>query len=486
MKDKEFDRFIKEKLEQLRPASDASGWELFEQKLTEAEAGPPSLDDRSLDQTVFQKLHAFEAPYNADHWAKMVGRLEYARALTYRLIRYKLVELALLLLLSFGMTQYFPFGEPEKEIVTTPVEAAPQLRSAIEEKTDLGPPTPEKAGPSTEVTKAAAPAGGAATPPPRSLTAAPGQERPIAYAASPLLAGRDRPAVQTTPISPRIHLPTPARPDEEETAFAPGAAPLVNTLKAGPLAYEQDGLDYEIQRSKQKVHLRVSMFGGADYNRIRTPDTYLSDGRLAPAFDRYTAGYSGGITVGAEFGRLEIESGAIYAAKTYRPRQVVYVLGNIKTGYYGEGIKDIELNILQVPLNFRYHFLRRDKWRVYALAGFSLQVAFQANYYVADQNAFDDLPFFAPIAPGSEPPMQESSLDRKNLAGGWFEGGTFEENGYLTGNVGLGLERYLSSRWSLFAQPTYQHSINYFIQGLGPDQDRINTFSIFTGVRVRL
>ncbi len=176
----------------------------------------------------------------------------------------------------------------------------------------------------------------------------------------------------------------------------------------------------------------------------------------------------------------------IYAARYY-PVGIVYVRGSLLSGLRGDELRTTELNMLNIPLHVRYDYFQHNKWRAYVLAGGSLQVAFQSNYYTAEAPQFNFLPAFPP--PVTDGPGEESEIDRIRRDGqGWLEGGDFEDNAYLTLNFGFGAERYFSERWSLFVQPVYQHSVHYFknVDGLGPNNDRINSLSVLIGTRVRL
>ena len=124
--------------------------------------------------------------------------------------------------------------------------------------------------------------------------------------------------------------------------------------------------------------------------------------------------------------------------ETHRPG-VVVVEGNLKDGYYGGGFKSTEINLLSLPLNFKFNFIQRKKWRVYAMAGAALQVATQANYYTAGLDGFRT-PTFAPEPPGPAGNTGSSFLEQKEIPGGIFEGGSFQDNSYLTGSFGLGAE----------------------------------------------
>ncbi len=107
-------------------------------------------------------------------------------------------------------------------------------------------------------------------------------------------------------------------------------------------------------------------------------------------------------------------------------------------------------------------------------------MAFQANYDRKES-----------YTPGVDPqggeipePLVPSKTSQKRYADGFFEGGSFAENSYFTVDLGVGIERHLNERASLFFEPVYQH--NPFRKSLGPNQDRINTLSLSTGIRVNL
>jgi hypothetical protein len=54
----------------------------------------------------------------------------------------------------------------------------------------------------------------------------------------------------------------------------------------------------------------------------------------------------------------------------------------------------------------------------------------------------------------------------------------------LSLDLGLGLEKHLNGRTSIFLEQNYQH--NPFKKSLGPNQDRINSLSLLLGTRILL
>ena len=504
------DRILKEKLEGMQVPFDAGSWQLMEQKLEEEPIGMEGqqiADIKDIDEAVFEKLHRYSAPYHPGHWKRMEALLEEAFAWPRQVQRYKLAEMMLMLLLFLLLWQYAPTAGSGSPIPRA-LESTPSATPAAENPTttrgaaDMAPQAALSGKkpniPDGFSMESASPLAGTAAEGGAGIVSgsgalAPGDALPakgvfsagkdIEKASSSLFAPLAPVALRpSSPEAPKYALP------EKATSNTGSLAELfwLETLP-GKLSY--DGLrdigESSFIKNKSRIALRVGMFGSAEYNHITVPSS--EEKKLENELQRYAMGYGGGLSLGMGIGRFEIETGAIYAARQY-PVGLLYVKGSVGSGLQGQLLEASELNIINVPLHFRYNFLHRGSWRAYALAGASLQVAFQRNYYVTDDPQFDFLPMQPPPSPAPPAPADESStIDRIRRSGlGWFEGGTFEENAYLTGNLGLGLERYINSRWSLFVQPTYQHSLQYFRVGLGPNADQINSLSVLFGAKVRV
>ncbi|MCB0585766.1 MAG: hypothetical protein KDD06_10650 [Phaeodactylibacter sp.] len=514
------DRIIKEKLEGLEVPFDAASWQLMEQKLDDeamgmAGEGQPVADTKHFDEAVFEKLHNYKAGYQPGHWQRMEALLEEVFAWPRQVLRYKAMELALMLLLFLFLWQYIPTRPTGTDPAPQARKAAPSAPSSGHDTDPETAPAPQRHG----QTPQAALSEGHSKPRPESSgpaiqgisssarTPAAGDGKGIGRDGNSTASEKDETTFnenyRATPAEQqpsRLFLPLTAMarpiPLLSIPAYAlPEASPLyprpmalldwLDALPAEELAYEglRDIGEASFIKNNNRPTFRVGMFGSAEYNHITVPSS--EEKKLEEELQRYAMGYGGGLSFGFEFGRFEIETGAIYAARQY-PVGLVYVNGSVGSGLQGQRLEASELNIINVPLHFRYSFLRRGSWRAYALAGASLQVAFQRNYYVSEEPQYDFRPMQPPPAPAPDA-GEEPVIDRIRKSGlGWFEGGTFEENAYLTGNVGIGLERYIGSRWSLFVQPTYQHSLQYFRVGLGPNADRINSLSFLFGAKVRV
>ena len=232
------------------------------------------------------------------------------------------------------------------------------------------------------------------------------------------------------------------------------------------------------------VDFNVSIFGTLDYNRIITP----SFKRLRmEGFDRYEAGYGGGLLFGMRWKKWELQTGAYYSAKHINPEPVKHVEGSFRDAYLGESLKEYHFNTINIPLNFNYELFNRNDWRIYATAGASMSFVFQAKYDVVlvkgkSANGYGLSSAGSVLTPSTH----RTALDQVKFPEGLFDGGSFSENTYFSANIGFGVERSLMNRWSIFAQPTYHQGFIYLNEGLGPFNDKINTMSFFTGVRVQI
>jgi hypothetical protein len=499
----DFDNIIKNKLERLDTPPKTEHWDLFAQRLDEAiveeEQGHPVADAKPVDEAVFEKLHKLQVPYNPANWLKMEALLDEAFVIPSRILQYKLAELSILLLVFYFIGQSIPAPESPGKI---PYEKSQQI---IASKTpDEAPAPASKPGPAN----AMAPAthkqvanGKATTTTTANSTATNATANTLDYTQlataseeastskrkrfvplTPIAAvdvyAKSTQAAKTLPISARDILP-----DAENAIQTLEAIP---TLDAASLPEVLAALPDDIQAvpSKQKGVVRIGMYGSGEFNHIMVPTNQEKAKTDYDELNRFAIGYGSGLSVGLDMGRWELETGAMYAARRY-PVGLVFLGGQFEEGYYANRLSAGELNMLSLPLHFRYNFVYKNKWRVYALAGGSLHLAFQAAYSAVEAPDFAGPP--NPVAPPQSPQEGETSItELKQESVGLFEGGAFNDNAYITGNIGLGVERYISEHWSIYAQPTYQHSLHYFREGLGPNKDRINALSFILGAKIRL
>ncbi|PTM14980.1 MAG: hypothetical protein DA408_01430 [Bacteroidetes bacterium] len=492
----ELDRIIRAKLDRLEPRVKPGSWDRLAERLDAAEAA------EAFDRTVGNRLDGLQVPYRQHSWAVLAARLELERRRMQAIVHYKAMEVSLLLLLFLTVWHQLP----NEKITPAVTPSFPIADLAI----------PATTNPAA-VVRARAETNNKAFSTADKMGAIPGSDLASLYkngqqpdqkevdGQNELKGMARRPAI--TELSP---LPKVAVSGIPSAANAQQQLRELQARKADNLPHPSDAihrnstlaalasnaftlLDYGnpnellsyIRPAERQTFLRIGFVGSPDYNRIITPLQPIDDGTVV-SLDRYSLGYSGGITLGIEHGRWEIETGAVYAARRYQAIPTIYVSGNIRDGFTGLGLRDFELNTANIPLNFRYNFLVHDKWRLYAQGGASLNLILGANYYTVDQGEDAGILRNPNMGRGTSSLEKPAPLQNKSLTPGWLEGGSLLENATLYGDFGVGLERYMTSSWSIFAQPTYHHSFQLFNDGLGPYRDQIHNFGVSMGVKVRL
>ncbi len=464
MEKNKLDHIIRTKLEGFQPPFHPEHWEALSSRLDGG--GSPASDDASMDQLIFQKLHKFEpATASPKGWAQMAARLDEEYGTLETLYRHKAMEgflllfgLLLFVLLtppdSFPTAVQRPFPLPERTEFT-PVSPLPTQQLDVVEcrkEENLQPLTPQS------LFKLPEQEGGPTSPEEHAEHLFPEENEALSPSFDH---GGPVKEEQKTKAYPDLHVSMLDRIDQ--SLLVTPAEEVIGLAKSP----KSNGTDWNL-----------SMFGAADVNLVMTPPN--ADYKVR-ASNRLSYGYGAGLSVGlATNSGWEFGAGLVYTAKQYRPQQNIILSGSLtEGGFTGEQLNGFEFNMINIPLYLRRNLIDDSKWRVYGVAGASLQVAYEATYFVGAPNP-KNLPNGQELR---RTPAADSRID--NISG-FFQGGSFSENSYLTANLSLGLERSFDQRWSLFLQPTYQHSFGYFSAGLGPHRDRINTMSIMSGVRVRL
>ena len=539
-----FDQIIASSLDSNSSNTPPNGaWDLFESKLNGGESSDSDTSTNNpafLDQIVYDNLKNKSVSYSSKSWGPIEVRLDQMIAIQQNYYNLKVIEAAIFLLLLVGFIHLFPDQHTVDSNREIPMNSTNELVIPAEKEmdNDRGPIALESNNPETE--REAHPFLTTSEVERNSSIAA--NESPSSLNKNSVLLHNDnkeqvyknRPAngnnviglgenltnnslidysiwrkqLSVTPIpSGNLNLsvessitqnPIDALIDQSSSSNLQSE----EVYKIMPLALRQSTVEYSnkilgnidarIKQIKSKAVLRGGMVGSVDFNRVYTPENIMEE-RYSESI-RYALGYSSGFTLGFEKGRFEIETGALYSAKYYYPVWILFVSGSFEDEYSVEGLKFFELDMINLPLNFRYNYYSKNRWRAYAMMGGSLQIAYQTHYYTAKGEDFPNvigLPSQQPTSSGGTNNRPSLVDENKDIFGGWLEGGPFEDNSYFTLNAGLGMEKYFSSRFSFFVQASYQHPIN--IRGpirlgknIGPDNETIGTTSLGFGIRARI
>ena len=461
-------------------------WSLFEEKLEASELS----ELEEIDQLAIENLSQYEAPYQSSHWSLMLKRIEEEFTLRGKLYKYKVAEIALMLLLIFTVINlqpldYFPikFGQ-KKQNIKSEINAQNSDTQPLENQ-NLIPQNNEEQKDLTE--KAAVPIA----------------DNSVQKSASDKIYSNNNSKINSSQITDnqividdmierRSMIDAPSQlpnnfnsvESQSKNTLANNlgskdenrTVPMIGSLMALEISVlNEDDPDFELPEPKiEKIKplWRIGTFSAIDANHVYTPAdrTFPS-----PAYTSIAGGYGGGISIGMKLRRWVFESGGQYSFKRYIPQPV----GNEPfkpSKLFTEDFKGVQLDLLQIPLNIQYHFIGRGKWRMYLNAGASVHMILSPVYELERNWLAAPIPF--------EGECDTCLPNVKEFPEGILEGGSFKENSYGTANVGLGLERYFNPRWSIFMQPTYQHYITK--QGVGPNDDKIYSVSFLLGTKVSL
>lgn len=540
------DKLIKNKLQQIEVEYQPDTWDLLAQKMDmeEVDAIPPSVRN-TVDKAVYTAIADMEVPYNAAHWDEMDARLDAAFVYPQIIIRYKLAELSLLLLLIFGAGQLMStYATTEKNSTAPKPDKLETVASPIADKAvNIDKNTPsdlskksnvssDKEQPSnikeTEKDKIAntetrnhshtnnttkAITANKHSEAPNVTTSLPAKPKMLSVQLEKTVATPILPSVTFNSFTDQAASPSSmatnsdSKPDGAEGVLK-GLSQDAVLLAAAEALIDSDipllenkeqplGIQPSTVLTKRKSNLRVGLFAAAILDNVYTPRDELLN--IDP-FYQLTIGAGSGLSLSWRFKKWEIETGFAYTAKRYSHAPVVHIFdGSVKDGFLGSAVTDIHLNTVNIPLHLHYNAFRKNRWGVYGLAGGAMHLVMQANYNVDSEKLAESLrngggQGFAPaggnpIVPPAleEQPIEKSSIfNRKNYTDGLLADSDFKANSYFSVDVGLGVERYLTPYWNVFVQPTLQYDISTVIlggEGIGPNKNTIHAYQILFGVK---
>ncbi len=505
------DDIVKSKLEDTTASYEPGSWALMESMINaDADLSIPEMEDVVLDGIAYENLNTFETPYNPAHWELMARRIQEEFSLQHRLYRYKIAEISLMLFAIFTLLQFLPIHKIALHKKGTPVakteSPATFQQAATPSIADYSINQNEETVSTATTEDAAANSSNQLAPVTNNnSTLAQAETKPNTETAS--TDNYEIPPVNIinhtgTSINENLILLAASTEDEslpqdenEENVSDETVSSLANQTNQADEASKHSDMSLLLLetesieelvfddsknlpnctycKGKKPINLRIGMMTALDFNYVMTPYDVKFE---RDAYANLYGGYSGGFSFGFQQGRWELGTGVLYSSKRYEPEANIEYTGSLLEGLVGEGLTSAQLNILSIPLNVNYTYAYAGKWHFYSVAGASANLL-AINHYdektfsVSSRNGYGD--------PRIQQQHGEPTYD------GILEGGKLSDNIYLTVNLGLGVERYFTPRWSIFVQPVYQHSI-LSGGGIGPNSDRINALSIFAGAKATL
>lgn len=480
-----FDAFISGKLEGLSITSAAMpDWNRMEEALDKAE-----MPNTVFDKEVKARIYDIKPTYQPSHWELLAERLRRQKAIKESLFKNKISEFTLFILLLINFYNYFPDYQAvpyqtadSAEIASLPIaEEIPVINQVVE----ISEPKNSETIPLSIAVKE--PLSTTTSLPPTTIDQSSNTTLFISDNSlfiSPVLEVVDINGVSSQPSREQtdfgidgkkgltIRVPEMTKHLDYLGLTNASFVETLPSLKAASLATASIVPLECTTCNRYKIPARfrfgiVAHVGGT--SAVRTGKPFLSNSALT----QKGSGYGGGFTLGFKYSRAEIETGLIYAGKSYAVNiDEFYKNGN---GVNRKQFKGINLQTLQIPINLRYNFNVSDKgkWHLYAQAGINMNVILRAQYDFVDRQA-NSRSITASI-------QDRSSFNESSYNQGIFGGDTFKENRFFTLNLGVGAEYYLSPKFSIFMQPDFHY---YTSQArIGPNRDQINSVSVSFGVR---
>jgi hypothetical protein len=454
MEEEKMDKFLKDKLESVETKVPKDAWKNFSEKWNDALLDDQLDLEKKFDQNMHKKLNQFIFPTNESHaWAHFHSYYSHIKRNENKIIWFKAMEVTMSVLLFFtclhvGVIRQLPTFQTVNVENSTKVSVDKNSSASTQIKL-LENNIPNKRNnnqldrifsnlsenqSNEEVNKLRPKKGLLEVEPIQSSS-------PIVLKMSPVSL-ESFPEISQIPTLASRHIP-------------------ISTRKI----YINNILDFG------KWHL--TLLTGLDGDNVFTP---AYPRFKVPETIRNSSGFHLGFLLSEGAKRLETGFGFIYAHKEYNAPSVTFIQGSLRDGYTTEQLQKIQLNLLQIPVFTRYNIVHKENWRLYVSLGATAQVTLSANYFIVHPGFF----------PSSVALTGKTNSVYQNLEEGLMQGGTLIDNVYLSMDIGVGAEKMISPRTSLFAQSSYQSFVGHVSKGIGPYNDRISTVSFQSGVRINL
>lgn len=484
-----FDTFVSNKLENFSTDIKMPDWNRMEAALNK-EGNAQQL----FDKEVKAKVTRIRPAYQPNHWELLAERLRREKAIKESLIKNKIAELVIFALL---LLNFYPYLSTQQAVDSFPINTKP-----TEQKISAISPAVATVETSALPTINSSPYAAASKSTVQETKSVREQivlldlsnnnkEKAITNISTPdnrlfisptlnpvaIKGVSSQPSLQqlTFGIDGRTGLTITVPEMTRHLAYAGLTNPIfveaIPSLEPASLATASIPLGCEkCKRPKVPATFRFGMVAHAGAtSAVRSANQILSITGLTQRGN----GYGGGFTLGFKRGTAEIETGLIYAARSYSPNiDDAYKQGDIVNLKQFRGIS---LQTIRIPLNFRYNYavFGKGKWHLYTQAGGAVNVILRAEYDIVDVPQVDNK-FLNNIAASSR-------LARIKLNRGLLGGDTFEKNRFFTVNLGTGAEYYLTPKWSAFVEPEFNYYLS--VSRIGPTKDRINSVSFSFGIR---
>ncbi len=487
------DENLKETLSSYNPTTEVTGWERIEASL--------NAEERAFDENVRKKINQYEPAYDPHSWSLFLQQLSANRLLRIKLIALKLAESVAILLLILTVVNIsrqgkFPFSTPPAQEVlpyqTTEKSNQVKAFNSNKENTstdfsinmhtrmaDASPTVVNKNGSTSSrnqhlqadvtapqiITDVAA------------VNTSTNEVDNITHEESQIV-GSNNPYEQTTisnDLTPVVaeHVTLPVESELAEIvnqengqsdvfALPINETHITEALQMNPTLVSANTSHTipltKLVSAKAKNYIEFGMIAQVDYNQLKMPEDRLNSFSRTFVFPLQgitSPGYGGGFTLAIGHPRWALETGLVYSAKTFKPGRQLTIGDEFNNG--SVEFEAMRLQLVSVPLQFRYRFEPKGRLKAYAMAGFTMHVIVQSDIDMMVKYQFPSLA--AGENPNNNPAAAQLIYETRRISEDIKDGAPFSTKSFISANLGLGLEYMIRENKTLFLQTAYQYQI---------------------------
>lgn len=456
IEEEKIDQLLKNKLESMETKVPKDAWKNFSEKWNDALLDDQTAEEKKFDQKIYEKLNQFIFSTNEGHaWAHFHSYYSHIKSNENKIIWFKAMEVTMAVLLFFTCLH------------VGVIRRVPASQSVnIENKTKVSVDKYSSASNEINLVENGIQNKSYSAQTDRILSKL--SDYQSDEGRNKLLPQKVMLEIEPIPSSPASVLKMATAPVYSKSFSEISQIPTLASRHI-PISTRKIYVNNILDFGKWHLTLLTGLDGDnvftPAYPRFKVPETI-----------RNSSGFHLGFLLSEGAKRLETGFGFIYANKEYNAPAVTFIQGSLRDGYTTEQLKKIQLNLLQIPVFTRFNIVHKENWRIYATLGATAQVTLSANYFIVHPGFF----------PSSVALTGKSNSVYQNLEEGLMQGGTLIDNVYLSMDMGVGAEKMISPRTSIFAQSSYQSFVGHVSKGIGPYNDRISTVSFQSGVRINL
>ncbi|NNF32708.1 MAG: hypothetical protein HKN68_01280 [Saprospiraceae bacterium] len=452
-----FDDIIKSKLIELENQSVDSDWEQFESMYDQELTG----DDAIFDRSIADKVDNFNVAFNSQHWVIMKERLEREEFIRTSVYFSKIAEAAIVFLLLFTFLNIFPALQYEYQPSSSAFAEKSESTKNTEEINIINASSDVNTTPSiireaqTEKIRFNR-ISNAISREARSFI----EIEKIPIKKKPGFAALENKSIIPSPISEQSYL--------SELTTLDGRNGMIENEKME--IYRARVKPRELNGPKGES--MISLAFSPTVNIVNSPANYILN---TQPYTVDALGIEAGIGYSFRKNGFEIGTGLTYARKAYNPQIQNQYTGRFSEGYAVETLKNIEFDLVSVPLFLNYSLASGDDFNLYAGVGSSINIITSAGYKVRENGEeFDALSRYQDTGRSAS----------REYTQGILQGGSIHDNLFISLDISIGLETNLSENLSIFFAPTLRQHIG--IAGIGPNKDHVHSLGLNLGLKKKI